>query len=160
MPDFEPDAQAEPVAEPEIDEEPFRVPVSAPSVPDFEPDAEAEAEVEPVPLPQPEPAQPYPPAASQPATPPETFEEPETPVDAPAAVETQAAWRVTIRLANGERVDADVFDGEDAARQEARTVMAQVADAESGEWPFVSGRFLKPDTIVSVDITEISADEI
>jgi MshEN domain len=189
MPDFEPDAEAEPVTEPEpeIDEEPFQAPVSAPSMPDFEPDAEAEpvaepepeideapfqapvfapsvpdfeAEVEPEPLPEPEPAQPYPPAASQRATPPETFEEPETPVDASAAVETHAAWRVTIRLANGERVDAGVFDGEDAARQEARTVMAQVADAESGEWPFVSGRFLKPDTIVSVDITEISADEI
>jgi hypothetical protein len=32
--------------------------------------------------------------------------------------------------------------------------MAQVAAAGQVEWPFVSGRFLKPDTIVSVDIAE------
>jgi hypothetical protein len=36
--------------------------------------------------------------------------------------------------------------------------MSQVADADQ-DWPFVSGRFLKPDTIVSVDIEELSGDE-
>jgi hypothetical protein len=30
--------------------------------------------------------------------------------------------------------------------------MAQVAAADGGDWPFVNGRFIKPDTIVSVDI--------
>jgi hypothetical protein len=37
--------------------------------------------------------------------------------------------------------------------------MAAIADADSAEWPFVNGRFLKPDTIVSVDIAEL-ADEL
>jgi hypothetical protein len=68
-------------------------------------------------------------------------------------------WRLTIRLTNGERVDAGDFPDQEAAKLEARTIMSQVADADGDDWPFVSGRFLKPDTIVSVDIAEISGDE-
>jgi hypothetical protein len=61
---------------------------------------------------------------------------------------------VTIRLANGERVEAGTFQDLAAAKECAKALMAQVAAAGQGEWPFVSGRFLKPDTIVSVDIAE------
>jgi hypothetical protein len=56
-------------------------------------------------------------------------------------------------------VDAGDFADQESAKQEAKTVMAQIVDADSGEWPFVSGRFLKPDTIVSVDIAELSGNE-
>ena len=66
---------------------------------------------------------------------------------------------MTIRLTNGERVEAGDFPDQAAAKLEARTIMGQVADADSDEWPFVSGRFLKPDTIVSVDIAELSGDD-
>ena len=34
------------------------------------------------------------------------------------------------------------------------TTDMQVATADQDDWPYVSGRFLKPDTIVSVDIAE------
>ena len=135
-------AQVEPVASPE--------PVSAPEpVPAFEPvhAPEPEAPVAPAPLPLPEPVSPpapapYPPAASAP-----------TVADAPPST-GGTLYEVTIRLANGERVEAGTFQDLGAAKECAKALMAQVAAAGQGEWPFVSGRFLKPDTIVSVDIAE------
>ena len=66
---------------------------------------------------------------------------------------------MTIRLTNGERVDAGEFADEAAAKQEAKAIMMQIAAADQDDWPFVSGRFLKPDTIVSVDIAEDDGDE-
>jgi Type II secretion system (T2SS), protein E, N-terminal domain len=131
VPDPEP-AVPEPVSSPEP--APAPEPVQAPEEP---------AAPLPAPLPLPEPAAPsYPPAASAP-------EEVETP--APAA---DVAYEVTIRLTNGERVEAGAFAELAAAKECAKALMAQVAAAAQGEWPFVSGRFLKPDTIVSVDIGE------
>jgi hypothetical protein len=83
-----------------------------------------------------------------------------TPAETPEPVAAGApAWRLTIRLTNGERVEAGDYADQESAKQEAKAVMMQVADADSGEWPFVNGRFLKPDTIVSVDIAELSGDE-
>ena len=79
----------------------------------------------------------------------------ETPVVAEAST---TLWRVLIRLTNGEGVDAGDFSDPESAKQHAKSLMGQVADAEQGDWPFVSGRFLKPDTIVSVDIAEHDGD--
>jgi hypothetical protein len=101
----------------------------------------------------------FPPAAVQPeleSEPEPVAEQPEAP--APPAVDT-TPWRLTIRLSNGERVEAGDFPDQEAAKLEARTIMSQVADADGDDWPFVNGRFLKPDTIVSVDIAELSGDE-
>jgi Type II secretion system (T2SS), protein E, N-terminal domain len=171
----EPIAAVEPVVEPEpvvAPEPPLRVePVQAPAPPPSLPVPAPVASEEPIPFPQPEPAPPappYPPAAEAPAPPLEAPPEP-APAD-PAAVEAPdpvaagtpggPAWRLTIRLANGERVEAGDYADQDSAKQEAKAVMAQVADADSGEWPFVNGRFLKPDTIVSVDIAELSGDDL
>jgi hypothetical protein len=118
---------------------------------------------EPVPFPEPEPAPsppPYPPAAAAPEpAPPPVPEQPESTPTAPEPAVVSTTWRLTIRLTNGERVEAGDFADQDSAMQEAKAVMGQVADADSGEWPFVSGRFLKPDTIVSVDIAELSGNE-
>lgn len=80
---------------------------------------------------------------------------PEAPV---AEAESTTLWRVLIRLTNGEGVDAGDFADLEAAKQHAKSLMTQVAEAEQGDWPFVSGRFLKPDTIVSVDIAEHDGD--
>jgi hypothetical protein len=126
------------------------------------------AAAEPIPFPQPTPAPvpaPYPPAAEQP----EPEQEPAEPappvvaeVEAPEPeaepVATGTPWRMTIRLTNGERVDAGEFPDESSAKQEAKAIMMQVAAADQDDWPFVSGRFLKPDTIVSVDIAEDEGD--
>ena len=162
-------APAPPPVEPLVAYEPLRVtePAAAPE-PEVEPEPEVAQEpafvseppaafeppasAEPIPLPQPPaplPA-PYPPAAEEPEPAPQALEPP---------AETSTMWRMTIRLTNGERVEAGDFPDQAAAKLEARTIMSQVADADSDEWPFVSGRFLKPDTIVSVDIAELSDDD-
>jgi Type II secretion system (T2SS), protein E, N-terminal domain len=172
VPTPDPISASEPVqVEPEpvvASEPPLRVePTHAPAPPPPSPVSEPVASTEPIPLPQPEPAPPappYPPAATVPEPPPETPPVP-TPAE-PTAAETPEpvaadapAWRLTIRLTNGERVEAGDYADQETAKQEAKAVMMQVADADSGEWPFVNGRFLKPDTIVSVDIAELSGDQ-
>jgi hypothetical protein len=123
------------------------------------------AAAEPVPFPQPAPPvpePPYPPAAAQPA--PEPIPAPVVePVAAPPPPAEQGPagtpWRMTIRLTNGERVEAGEFADEASAKQEAKTIMMQIAAADTDDWPFVNGRFLKPDTIVSVDIAESDAND-
>jgi len=156
-----PEPQAPPEAEaPAAATEPLRA-AEPPPAPDPEPAPPPEpvAAAEPIPLPQPPapPPVPYPPAAVQPepAAEPEP-REPEQPAPPPAA---PSLWQLTIRLTNGERVEGGDFPDEEGAKQEARRLMAAIADADSAEWPFVNGRFLKPDTIVSVDIAEL-ADEL
>src|SRR5205085_8032058 len=69
----------------------------------------------------------------------------------PAAVGTGQRVKVFVRLASGERVDAGSFAGPDAAKERGRQI-AGILASESPEWPFVAGRFLRPDTIVSVDV--------
>jgi Type II secretion system (T2SS), protein E, N-terminal domain len=157
-----------PVLEPAATVEPLQAPAVAPAP---QPIHAPEPVAIPESLPQPEPAPlpaPYPPAAAQPE--PEAQPDltpvapepaaPEAPTaEAPAAEEGAATlFRVLIRLTNGDRVDAGDFPDLEAAKQHAKSLMSQVADAESGDWPFVSGRFLKPDTIVSVDIAEHDGD--
>ena len=145
-------AQVVPVPEQEPEQEPVAVSetVSSPEPPTPEPvqlpepPAPVAPPEAPVPLPEPA-APPYPPAASAPDA-----AEPSTPASG-------ALYEVTIRLANGERVEAGAFQELAAAKDCAKSLMAQVAAAAQGEWPFVSGRFLKPDTIVSVDIAERAA---
>ncbi|HWM12924.1 MAG TPA: hypothetical protein VNO56_00420 [Gaiellaceae bacterium] len=141
VPTPEPVPAPEPVSAPE--------PVPAPE-PVHAPEAPAPASPAPKPVPLPEPMTlpaptPYPPAAEAPAP----AQEP------PSAGDT--LYEVAVRLANGERVEAGTFQELDAAKEAAKALMAQVAAAGPGEWPFVNGRFLKPDTIVSVDIAELAA---
>jgi Type II secretion system (T2SS), protein E, N-terminal domain len=161
-----PEPTPEPALEPAATVEPLRTPEPAP-VPEPVPAPEPLATPEPAPQPEsvppsPYPPVPYPPAAAQPEPEPQPDPTPVTPepaVHAPQVAEADATlWRVLIRLTNGERVDAGDFSDPEAAKQHAKSLMSQVADAETGDWPFVSGRFLKPDTIVSVDIAEHDGD--
>jgi hypothetical protein len=99
-----------------------------------------------------------PPPASAPAEPPPVAPEivpPAAPEPAPQPRPPAAdiVHRLSVRLTNGERVDLGAYDDLEGAKAAARALMAQVAAADGGDWPFVSGRFLKPDTIVSVDIS-------
>jgi outer membrane biosynthesis protein TonB len=93
---------------------------------------------EPVPAPEPEPvpAPPAPAAAEAPAE--------------QAAPRTDVATRVLIRLENGERIEVGNFDGFDAAKKRAAELMDELR--QSSEWPFLSGRYVRPDAIVSIDI--------
>jgi hypothetical protein len=79
---------------------------------------------------------------------PETFED-DTP---PPAAPEGAGYRVSIRLTSGEKLT--VADCEDLgeAKGYAKALTKQLGATEADDWPFVNGRFLKPDTIVSVDV--------
>jgi MshEN domain len=161
-----PEPTPEPALEPAATVEPLRAPEPAPvqePVPALEPLATPEPAPQPEPVPpSPYPPVPYPPAAAQPEPEPQPDPTPVAPEPTehvvPVAEADATLWRVLIRLTNGERVDAGDFSDLEAAKQHAKSLMSQVADAESGDWPFVSGRFLKPDTIVSFDIAEHDGD--
>jgi hypothetical protein len=59
--------------------------------------------------------------------------------------------RVLARLSNGERIEVGAHDDESAAKAEATALMRFLREA-GGDWPFLNGRFVRPDAIVSVDI--------
>jgi hypothetical protein len=88
------------------------------------------------------------------ATAPEPEPEPkvaEQPVAA-AAPQPAGRFRVAVRLSNGELVTAGEADGADGAEALAQVVVADVATADGDCWPYMSGRYIRPETIVSVDI--------
>ena len=121
--------QAEPTPEPVVPVQPVApVVVPEPIVP------------QPVTAPEPVVA-PEPPAAGAPA--------PE-PVAVPA---TEVSWAVFLRLADGERLEVGAFPGQDEAFEGARAVVGQIGS--DGSWPFFAGRFIRPESIVSVDLVEL-----
>jgi hypothetical protein len=70
----------------------------------------------------------------------------------PAEVAAPVAhFRVAVRLTTGELVTAGEADDADGAEALAQVVVADVATADES-WPYVSGRNIRPETIVSVDI--------
>jgi hypothetical protein len=173
---YEPEPEPEPRQAPELpayEPEPAAPVFEAPAPePEPEPVFEAPAPVAEVPAPEPElpayeePAVPEPVVATEPVpAPPQAL--PETnghlPHDfeldpAPVAEQTAPAGgaiRVSIRLTTGERVTvADCADlGE--AKGYAKALTKQLGATDPDDWPFVAGRFLKPETIVSVDVEEV-----
>jgi hypothetical protein len=81
---------------------------------------------------------------------PEPVAEPE-PAAPPAAAPTSQRVKVFVRLTSGERVDAGAFDSTERAKERGAEIARTLA-GDAPEWPFVAGRFLRPDTIVSVDV--------
>jgi hypothetical protein len=62
-------------------------------------------------------------------------------------------FKVFLSLTGGERVEAGEFDTEQAAHGQAEEIMAAAAQATTtAKWPYIAGRYLRPETIVSVDV--------
>ncbi len=61
-------------------------------------------------------------------------------------------WSVVLRLNDGDRVEIGAFHSAGEAKDHAQLVVRQIS-SEHG-WPFFGGRFIRPDAIVSVDLTE------
>ena len=62
---------------------------------------------------------------------------------------------VVLRLAQDDHVEIGGFPSKEEAENFARTVVGRIGRAEEqGEWPVFAGRFLRPQTIVSVDVVE------
>jgi hypothetical protein len=126
-------------------------PVEQPSLHEPEPEPQAPPEhaliepapfqVAPAPMPEPAPLRVARPLESAPA------HEPESPVGS-------ATVRVVIRLSNNDRVDAAVVGDPRAAKAQAQALIRYIAGKDGSDWPYVGGRFLKPDAIVSVDLVE------
>ena len=99
-------------------------------------------------------------AAPEPAPEPEAVPEAEPAPAPPPPAATQPTGqrvKVFVRLTSGERVDAGSFGSLDQAKERGAEIARTLA-ADAPEWPFVAGRFLRPDTIVSLDVEpELSA---
>jgi type II secretion system (T2SS) protein E len=160
-PEPEPAAAPEPVMETVPEPEPVAVPEPvAEAVP--EPVVEAAPE-SPTPAFE-SPAEPKPefaPLATEPVAPQsipqsngqvhEDFED-DTP---PPAAAPGAAYRVSIRFTSGERMTVAECEDVGEAKGYAKALTKQLGATDTDDWPFVNGRFLKPDTIVSVDVEEL-----
>jgi Type II secretion system (T2SS), protein E, N-terminal domain len=177
-----PEAQPEPALQPvpEADPEPepvepaFEPPAPAPAAaaPAYEPPAEphepaaeppqvaAEPEAKPYEAPE-EPEPLMAPLATEPVAQqtvqqsngdvPHDFED-DSP---PPAPDSGAGFRVSIRLTSGERMTVTECAELGEAKGYAKALTKQLGATDGEDWPFVNGRFLKPDTIVSVDVEEI-----
>jgi hypothetical protein len=75
----------------------------------------------------------------------EAVPEPDAPPPAAACVS------VAIRLTNGDLITAGEADDSDKASALALAVVADLTSG-AGEWPFFGGRYINPETIVSVDL--------
>ena len=77
---------------------------------------------------------------------------PEAAAPEAAASANGAGFRVSIRLTSGERVTVSECSDIGEAKGYAKALTKQLGTTDPDDWPFVNGRFLKPDTIVSVDV--------
>ena len=68
-------------------------------------------------------------------------------------------FRVAIRLSNNDRVEAAVVGDPIAAKAQAKALIRYIAGKDGTDWPYIGGRFLKPDAIVSIDLVEQSPGE-
>lgn len=91
-----------------------------------------------------------------PAQEPAPIEEPPAQAeDSPVGAPAPAAAEVFVRLANGERIAAGTYPGQEPAEARARELM-QALDGDS-EWPCIGGRYIRPDAVVSIDVDLASA---
>jgi hypothetical protein len=173
--DAAPAVEAEPDPEPEPEREPVLEPAATFDAPapatQFEPPAPAyEAPSTP---------EPVAPLATEPVAPqslPETNgqaphdleddllpPEPAAPIADPVPAETAheepapaalngSGFTVSVRLTSGERLTVSDCADIGEAKGYAKALTKQLGTTDPDDWPFVNGRFLKPDTIISVDI--------
>lgn len=74
------------------------------------------------------------------------------PAPAPAAVATETR-RVVLRLVGGEELELGSYDDRDAAVGAAQELIAAFGAAETSDsWPELDGRFVRPASVVSIDV--------
>jgi hypothetical protein len=163
-------APAPPPAEPELPAMAPEPAPPAPAEPEIAPLAQDSIEALEQPLAPPPPAEPALPEI-QVLTSPAPVEEapvhlPVAEALAPSAAEpafelpvngSQAgAFRVVVRLTDGDGVEVGEFRDFGTAMQGAEEVIEQVSHS-NGSWPFFAGRFIRPDLIVSVDVVDAAS---
>jgi hypothetical protein len=108
------------------------------TAPEPEPEVAPEPEPELAVEPEPEPA---------PAAPPTVSYEPPLPQAPPVFV-------VRGRLINGEDVEIAAVEDASEAQQIALDAMRACARAEGSDWPVLNGRYVRPQSIVSIEVAE------
>ena len=105
-----------------------------------------------VPEPEPEPVQELPAPVAAPMPEPVSLPEPVfTPEPEPAAAsQPEVLFQVVACLTNGERVE--IARVHDAAEAKATATDAMRSLKDDGDWPCFSGRFVRPETVVSIDV--------
>jgi hypothetical protein len=85
-------------------------------------------------------------------------QQPPTPLVAPptgdAAVASGKTIHVKVRLSDGDLIDAGAFTDNEAAKAHGRMLIQSISAGDSGDWPFLAGRFVRPGMVVSIDLTE------
>ena len=82
----------------------------------------------------------------------------EPPAEAPAPMEAERAdagrgeYELVLRLSDGDRIPVGTHPSLEAAQAQAGEIAKQFSDATDGGWPFIGGRYLRPETIVSIDV--------
>jgi len=79
---------------------------------------------------------------------------PETEAPPPAAA---ARYTIAIRLTSGDLITAGETEGSDKAVALGHAVVAELT-SDDVHWPFFGGRFINPETIVSVDLLPEDSD--
>jgi len=128
-----------------------------------EPLAQTEAPATVAPEEAAQPEAPAPPAAEEPAqpTPVEHSVEAQPVAEEPPepSVEEAANHQVVLRLQDGEMLEVGAFTSTAEASAWAQEVVRQIASTdEQGTWPFFANRFVRPDTILSVDLIETATE--
>jgi hypothetical protein len=135
-----------PEAAPPPPTQPFADPVEAQVV---QPVPETAAPALDVPAPVAE----QPPAQAEPEVSAPVEAQPVTGVSANGSVAEEAQHFVVLRLSEGEQMEIGCFGSTEEAQGFAHEVVRQIAAAQGeATWPFFADRFLRPETIVSVDV--------
>ena len=69
---------------------------------------------------------------------------------APAATPVAIPTQLLVRLTNGELIDVGTFPSHEGAKVKARQMTRELE--ESRVWPFLDARYIRPDSIVSIDL--------
>lgn len=93
-------------------------------------------------------------ALEPPAPEPPAVEEPV--FELPAVAPHVGAFRVVVRLSDGDGVEVGEFRDFGTAMQGAQEVIDQFSHS-NGSWPFYAGRFIRPDLIISVDVVDAAS---
>jgi hypothetical protein len=84
--------------------------------------------------------------------------EPAADAAAEQLAEESDAFKVFLRLSDGERVEAGDYPDETEAHRYAEQLMAAAAAATTtSKWPRIGDRYFRPETIISIDVERSDA---
>jgi hypothetical protein len=156
-PELAPAPAPTPVPEPEPEPEPAPEPppLAAEAAPPAYQPPVALAPPPPVLVPEPTPAEPISLVPEPPPAPPALVVEPQF-VEAPAPPPTPVVTGFVVRgrQLSGEEIEIASVDDAATAQRIARDAMRACARNDGSDWPVLNGRYVRPESIVSIEVAE------